>query len=210
MINYLPSSVVSNNAGAVSQSPANNPANNVGATQPQQGIVVIPGEFDLRPVPPAMTQTQASATGGSAAAKTGYFLNEAFFNSTPTNNGSGANSIVTTYGDGWSGKGYTNLASMGNGIKCYGFTLQYVVTSGGAQDPSGLSTANPTILVSNLVGANQIPYGVPLNAGARNTQYLSGTMTIAYVFWMNSLTQFSYNIPVGDTVTLTVNTQPIV
>ncbi len=206
MINYsLPVAAPSSSAPAAAQAPTPSPVQAA-----QQGIVIIPGEFNMMPVPAAMTQTQASATGGGALAKTGYFLNEAFYNVTPTNNGSGAASIVTTYGDGWSGKGYTQLANNGQGIKCYGFTLSYVVTASGLQDSAGLATANPTILVSNLVGANQIPYGIPLNAGSRNTQYLSGVMTIAYVFWMNSLTQFSYNIPVGDTVTLTINTQPIV
>ena len=176
----------------------------------QTGVVYVPGAFEMMPIPPAMTQVVASATGGSAAAVTAYFLNEAFYNTTVTNNGSGANSVVTTYGDGWDGKGYTQLAQNGNGIKCYGLTLEYITTSSGAQNPSGLTTANPTILVSNLVGANQIPRGLVLGAGTRNTQYLAGTMTVQYQFTMNCLTQFSYGIPVGNTVTLTVLTQPLI
>lgn len=173
-----------------------------------RSAISISGNFDMLPIPPAMTQTIASATGNGAVAVNAYFLNEAYFNATPTNNGSGANSVVVTYGDGWSGKGYTQLAQNGNGIQCYGLTLQYITTNGGAQNPSGLTTANPTIVVSNLVGSNQIPRGLVLSAGASNTQYLAGVMTVNYMFRLNCLSQLQYAVPVGNTATLTVLTQP--
>lgn len=186
---------------------------NVNVSNPSDPIVLMDGDWNLQPNVPAMTQTIVNAVGTSAAAVTAYFLNEGTggYNTTPTNNGSGASSVTKTYGDGWTGNGYNNLAklySSQNGIKCFGFTLAYTVTSGGAQDPSGLTTANPTWLMVNLVGANQVPKGFVLGAGSRNTQYLSGTMTVKGIFYLSSLNQMSYAVPVGDTSILTVLTQP--
>ena len=93
------------------------------APSPNDSIVDIGGNFNLLPIPPAMTQVVASATGGGAVAINAVFLNEAFFQTTPTTNGSAGGSVTSTYGDGWSGKGYSQLAQNGNGIQCYGFTL---------------------------------------------------------------------------------------
>ncbi len=191
--NNAPATLANQNANAGSQAPAQ---------------IVIPGNYEAFPVPPAMSQVVASAAGGGAAAVTAYFGNEDAFNVTPTNNGSGAGSVVKIYGDGYSGKGYNKIIDSGQGVQCYGFTIQYNVTAGGAQDPSGLTTSNPTILTANLVGQNQIPRGILLSAGQRNTQFLSGVMTVQFMFMFNALTQFAYGVPVGDTATLTLLTAP--
>lgn len=172
----------------------------------------IEGETSMKPTLNAMTQTVASATGGGAAAITAYFLNEDVFNATPTNNGSGALSVTKTYGDGWSGGGYNRYAylqSQDNGIQCYGLTLVYTITSSGAQDSSALATANPTWLMANLVGNRQVPVGIVLQAGTRNTQFQAGTMTVRFRFNLSALNQLSYNVPVGDTASLTIMTQPL-
>lgn len=174
----------------------------------EASIISLPGEVNIYPIPPAMTQVIVSDAGSGALSKTVYFGNEATFNSTPTNNGSGASSISNTYGDGWSGKGYNQLFGSYPGVKCYGFTLQFITTSGGAQNPSGITTASPTLLFANMVGTNQIPYGIVLSAGSRNTQYLSGEMTVKQVFYMNPVAQLSYVVPAGNTATLTVLTAP--
>lgn len=174
-------------------------------------IVQMQGELNMMPSVPAMTQTIASATGGGAKAVTAFFMNEDSYQITPTNNGSNAGSVTNAYGDGWSGKGYNNLAkglSPSNGIKCYGFTLIFTNTGTGAQDAAGINSANPTWLMANLVGAYQIPKGFVLSAGARNTQYLAGTMTVRGVFYINPLIQIGYNVPVGDTAQLTVMCEP--
>jgi len=173
-------------------------------------LVLGDAPFDMLPIPPAFTQTIISNTGAGANAITAYFGNEPFFNATPTNNGSGAASVVNTYGDGWSGKGYNQLISaLERGVRFYGFTLSYITTSTGAQNPAGLTTANTTILVADLVGANQIPKGIVINAGLRNTQYQQGTMTVQYTFNLNTLCQFSYSVPVGNTASLTLLTSPL-
>jgi len=179
------------------------------AQNSQSAVVINDQPFDMLPVPVAMSQTIASATGTGATAVTAYFGNEPYFNSTPTTNGSGAGSVTNTYGDGWSGKGYNQLFNaITRGVRCYGLTISFITTSTGAQNPSGLNTAATTLLVADLVGANQIPKGIVLNAGARNTQYLSGTMTVIYQFNINCLTQLSYSVPVGNTVSLTLLSTP--
>ncbi len=178
-----------------------------------ESIVRMDGELNMFPDVPSMTQVITSASGGGALTQTAYFLNEDIFNETPTNNGSGAGTITNTYGDGWAGNGYNNLAkalSFQNGIKCYGFTLEYITTSTGAENPAGLAVAQPTWLMGNLVGNRQIPKGFVLPAGKRNTQYLTGTMTLDGIFYLNALCQFSYGIPVGNTVTLVILNKPLV
>lgn len=171
----------------------------------------VPGEVNLKPNINAMTQTVASAAGGGATAITAYFMNEDVYNATPTNNGSGALSVTTTYGDGWDGGGYNRFAylnSAANGIACYGITLVYTVIASAAQDASALATANPTWLMANLVGNRQVPVGLVLAAGVRNTQFQVGTMTVRFRFNMSALNQLSYSVPAADNATLTVITQP--
>lgn len=211
MINQL---IPRSNGDYAAATPAMQPKANLDLTvkQDSDSKVVIPGNFDMFPIPPAMTQVITSATGSGALSKTIYFGNESVFNATPTNNGSGADSITNTYGDGFSGKSYNQLFAQptvnSTGLKCYGFTLQYITTNGGAQNPSGLTTANPTLLVATGTSSNMIPRGIVLSAGARNTQYLSGVMTVQYQFTINSVTQFSYIVPAGSTSTLTILTAP--
>lgn len=171
----------------------------------------VPGEVNLKPNLPAMTQTVASAAGVGALAIVAYFMNEDVYNTTPTDNGSGGGSVSTTYGDGWDGGGYNRFAflnSAQNGTACYGITMSYTVISTSAQDASALTTANPTWLMANLVGNRQVPVGLVLAAGQRNTQYLQGMMTVRFRFNMSALNQLSYSVPAGDSAALTILTQP--
>ncbi len=214
----IPLLPTSNNTSSLAQpiQNNNNPNPNTQTQNPMDnqnvGVTRVPGNFNMLPVPPAMTQVITSAAGVGALSKKAFFLNEGFFNSTVTDNGSGPGSITNSYGDGFSGKGYNQLATANingsNGIGCYGFTLEYITTSTGNQNPGALALAVPTILVADLVGNNQIPRGIPISLGTRNTQQQTGIMTIAYQFTLNALCQFSYNIPVDNTVTLTVITDP--
>lgn len=198
-----------NNARTVmSATPVTMPATTVVV---QDNSVDVPGQLDMLPVPMGMTQTITSATGGGAETKTIYFGNEAAFNATPTNNGSGANSITNTYGDGWSGKGYNQLFTSltnGRGLQCYGFTIEFVITATGVQNPAGISLAQPSLLNANLVGNRTIPYGFVLSTGQRNTQFQTGTMTVKKEFFFNCLSQLAYDVPVGNTATLTIMTKP--
>lgn len=209
MINRLPV----NFTGAEGRTPVVLPAQaNVSVAVKQDNTIFIPGNYDKFPIPPALTQTIVSNTGAGALAKSVYFGNEDAFNVTPTDNGSGANSIVPTYGDGFTGKSYNRSFAQpsvaSSGLQCYGFTLQFITTNGGAQNSAGLTLSNPTLLTSNGTGSNMIPQGIVLSQGARNTQYLSGVMTVSTKFVMNSVTQLTYIVPVGNTSTLTVMTSP--
>ena len=191
-------------------------ANNQQSVDMSKGLASVPmidqtGEANYYPQVPAMTMSVSSAAGGGAAAVTAYFLNEDVYNATPTNNGSGALSVTKAYGDGWAGAGYNKFATLNssnNGIPCYGLTLVYTVIATSAQDGSALATSNPTWLMANLVGNRQVPVGLVLAAGTRNTQYLQGTMTVRFRFNLGTLNQLSFGVPAGDSASLTVLTQP--
>ena len=170
-------------------------------------IVNGQGEINMVPTPQALTILHTSNNGGGGTSKTVYFLNTASLNAAVTDNGSGAASIVNTPGDGLSGAGYDQYARM-NPIKCYGFTMHYITTSTGAENSAGLTTANPTWLMANLVGANYVPVGFVLNSGARNSQYLAGEMTVKQVFYLGPLNQLSYALPTGNTLNVTILCQP--
>lgn len=188
-----------------------NVRNNDGSIIDRSGDPIYDLMSSPQATPSTLQQVIVSNTGSGAAAITAYFMNEDVFNATATNNGSGASSASNTYSDGWSGNGYNNLAKSvnnGRGIMCYGLTFQYIVTSGAVQDGTGLSAANPNLLGATNVGTSMRPEPSPLNEGLRNTQYLSGVMTVLAPFFMSSISQISYRIPVGDTVTLTVFCRP--
>ncbi len=162
-------------------------------------------------IPNTMTQTVASAIASGDENVTAYFLNEDAFNATPTNNGSGPASVVITYSDGWTGLGYNQLARSANGgrgVLCYGFTLVYKVTSGGAQDPTGLANASPSYIAYNNVGTGQMAIGEPLNEGTRADNYQTGTMTLLRKFYLCAINQISYVVPPGDTASMIVLTKP--
>lgn len=161
--------------------------------------------------PAIMQQTIVSASGSGAAAITAYFMNEDAFNETTTNNGSGSATVTNTYLDGWAGLGYNRLASSGNsghGVKCFGLTMIFKVTSGGAQDPAGLAGSALEYNTYNNLNGGNMQIGTPLNEGILNTQYQIGTMTLKRSFFMSSINQFSYVVPVADTVIFMVLTKP--
>lgn len=174
-------------------------------------MVDVAGEANYRPQPNAMTQTIVSNAGVGGTAITAYFMNEDVYNATPTNNGSGALSVSNSYGDGWTGGGYNRfgyLEAGQNGIACFGLTIVYTVIATSAQDASALPLANPTWRMANLVGNAQLPVGIVLAAGQRNTQFQAGTMTVRFRFNLGPMNQLSYSVPVGDTCSLTVMTSP--
>lgn len=207
-----------NASGAAGAAPANGSGQNININIQQPGIIDQGDEPIIDPmstrsvIPNTMTQTIVSNTGSGAASVTAYFLNEDTFNLTATNNGSGASSVSNTYSDGWVGLGYNQLArsvNAGRGVLCYGFTLVYKVTSGGAQDPTGLAAASPSYIAYNNVGTNgQMAVGEPLNEGIRAANYQTGTMTLLRKFYLCSVNQISYVVPVGDTVSMIVLTKP--
>lgn len=203
---YIPQ----NDMAAATAAAAAAAATSLAANNP---MVNIPGMLDIIPIPSALTITHTSTNAGTA--KTTYFGNTSTstgYNPQPTDNDSGAASIVNTYGDGWSGRGYDQLfrsVAGGKGVRLYGFTMHFITTSTGAENSAGLTTANPTLIYNTNQGTSAIPKPISLNIGARNTQYLSGEMTVKTDFYMNCVSQVSYVLPINSTLSVTFFTQPL-
>lgn len=155
-------------------------------------------------VPDSYQYKNVNGSASGAAAITAYAFNEDSYNATVTNNGSGASTVTNTYADGWSGNGYNKQiasANAGRGVLCQGITMIYQVTSGSAQDAAGLASSNLQMLNFTLVGTSSATVPSPLNQGFNYGQYQIGTMTVVKRMFISCVTQFSYVVPVGDTVT---------
>lgn len=197
--NDLASATAAAAALALANMTANNP------------IVNMPGMVDIIPIPGQLAATYVNPNSGAAV--TTYFGNTSTttgYNPLATTNG--ADPVVTTYADGWSGRGYDQLyrsVAGGKGVRCYGFTMHFITTSTGAENSAGLTTANPSLIYNVNQGTGAVPKPIPLNIGARNTQYLAGEMTVKTDFYMNCVAQVQFLLPINTTLSFTIMTQPL-
>jgi hypothetical protein len=169
------------------------------------------GDIDYSMLPDNTTYTATSTAGSADEDKTMYIFNEDTYNESPTNNGSGANSIVKSYDDGFSGKLINKLigsANGGRGMLCHGFNVQFTVAASGNQDQGALSTAAFTVRYYNGRSGNYNPFNIDLNQAVRNTQYVSGLLTIRAPFWLNSTSQISFLLPQADKAVFTFFWKP--
>ncbi|MBA2610546.1 MAG: hypothetical protein H0U95_01150 [Bacteroidetes bacterium] len=105
---------------SVAQNIATDLNNNSGVMNLSNGKTI-----DLFPIPQTLSLTVTSTDAGAAV--TNYLFNTNSLSPAVTTNGGGANTIVNTYGDGYSGKGYEQLfraANSGRGILIKGFTIK--------------------------------------------------------------------------------------
>jgi hypothetical protein len=193
--NYSPSSQSNNN------SPANNTA----------GIVNLSGGkvYDIFTIPPVMTFSTVSNAGTGAATVTQYIFNGTTMSAAVTTNGSGAASIVNTYGDGYTGKVYDAAITswnQGRGVRIKGFTIQSTTTSTGAQTATPFATLQMQILNANAQGG-ATPVPVDVTAAQRNTQFQVGTLTVISEFYLNTLNQVSVSLPANTTFVFTFTTE---
>jgi hypothetical protein len=180
--------------------------NNQGIYDNSGGKVV-----DIMPIPQTISFSAYSTSATGSVSKTLYLLNTNFYTALVTNNGGGEGTIVNTYGDGFSGKLYERLmasASGGRGIRVYGYSLQYNITSSGNSDGAGLANAAFTQLIYTGNSGQYIPNFMSNAVAVRNTQYVPGLLTFKWDGYLNSLTQFTIVLPVSDTVTVNFFTSP--
>lgn len=160
---------------------------------------------NMFPIPSNFNVTISSNNGVSAEAKTMYLFNESFLNASPTNNGSGAASIVTTYGDGFSGRvyeQYIKLANTTRGIRFNGFTVQATNYTSGAQVTTPFASMSLALQICNGQGG-RLPVQIDLNEAIRNTQYQSGILTVTKPMYVNALSQFQLSLPINTTLAFT-------
>ncbi len=164
--------------------------------------------YDVYLIPTSLTYSVTSTNAGAANTTIFAFNNNVLNALVTVNSGGVAASIVNTFGDGFSGKVYEQYfrsANQGKGIKIIGFTLQ-ITTLAGVATPAAFSTLAMTILSTNGYGQN-VPVSIDMNQALRNTQFNSGMLTLAYNFYLNSLTQISMSLPINTSLTLTLFTE---
>ncbi len=178
--------------------------------QNNQGIFDISGgkEVNIFPITESIDFSAASNNADGGAITKIYFFNNGIV-PLVTTNGSGANSIVNTYGDGYNGVVYDRLfasATQGQGVKVYGFNIDFLAADG-SQNPNALTTAQLSLQVQDGNG-NMIPVPLKIERAKRNTQYIAGLLTVKWVGYINCLCQFSCNLPKGNTLSTSWFTTP--
>ncbi len=173
------------------------------AIQNNTGIIDISAGqiIDYFPITTSFTVTVQSAAGGGGVTKQINLFNEGYLNTTPTNNGSGADSMSTQYGDGFSGsvyEQYTKIANLGKGIRFTGFSVLVTTRSTGVQTASYFNTMNLEVNIANGKGG-LIPYPIDLIEALRNTAQQVGLLTVNKPIFLNALGQIVYQQPV-DTI----------
>lgn len=146
-------------------------------------------------IPTSINVSVRSNAGTDAANTNMKLFNNNLLGDNPTNNGSGADSIVTTFGDGRSGNIYGELfaiATNGNGLKIKGFNVSAKTISTGTAASEFFSQAQLKVLL-NTLKQEQIPFEIDLDEAYRNTQFNNGLLTIKCDIDFNRLMQLSYN-----------------
>jgi len=149
--------------------------------------------------------TVASAAGGGAVTITANLFNEDFLNVTPTNNGSGAGSVVTTYNDGFTGNLISHISgTYGNkGLRVKQLQIQYINSATLAQDPAAAQAANPTLTTYNGDGSS-LPQIVPIASTGNPSYQQSGFLIVNVDFTIKRYSQISLLVPAGDVATVVV------
>lgn len=157
--------------------------------------------YDIFAVPPVLNYSTSSNAGASYATVTQYIFNNNVLNAAVTTNGSGAASIVNTYGDGFTGKVYENgfrSWNGGRGIMIKGFTLSVTNYTSGAQIGTYFNTLAFTLLSANFQGSTtNVP--IDVSAAITNTQQQVGIISPRQSFYLNAGSQISISLP-GNTI----------
>ncbi|MES2134492.1 MAG: hypothetical protein V4506_19250 [Bacteroidota bacterium] len=153
--------------------------------------------INFLPKPTSFTVTVTSVEGANDEDATINVFNNNSLTALDTDNGSGANSITYSWGDGLTGKGYEQLiraANNGSGVLFTGFTLQVTVNSSGAQTAAYFNTMQLAMIVHNCMGKT-VPFSVDMSEAVRNTQQQVGILTLMKPQFLSVLGQFQYIQP---------------
>ena len=159
-------------------------------------------DVDARPTQTIFTV--ASASGAGALSIQAYIFNEDYLNATPTDNGSGAGSVVTTYNDGFAGKLISRISSAkgDNGIRIKQVQVTFTDNATGLQDKASLSASNPTFITYNGDGTS-LPQIIPIQSAGTPAYQQSGFLIVNIDFGVKRYSQFYLTVPAGKTATVT-------
>lgn len=176
-----------------------------------QGVVDLSNGqiIKLYPIPTSFTITSSSNNGAGAVTITQNLFNNSVLNPAITTNGSGANSVTTIYGDGFSGRVYDQYltsANSGQGLLFKGFTLQVTNFTSGSQISTAFNTMALNLITSNGQGST-IPMPTDMAEAIRATNFQNGTLSIMRPFYFNSLQQWIFQQPPNTVFAFTMFTQ---
>jgi len=158
-------------------------------------------DVDARPT--QTIYTILSSAGAGALSVTGYVFNEDYLNATPTDNGSGAGSVVTTYNDGFAGNLISRITSAkgDTGLRIKQVQVTFVDNATGLQDKASLSASNPTFITYNGDGTN-LPQIIPIQSSGSPAYQQSGFLIVNIDFGIKRYSQFFLTVPAGKTATV--------
>lgn len=202
--NQIKSGAQQNNMGNAMKQLGNAIANGIAQGNSNIFNLNMPGKpvYDVLPNPASMNFTVSSLAGSGAESKTIYIFNEDVFNENLTDNGSGADSIITSYGDGFNGHWYNqafktygpNTSNGNKGVRTYGWTVQCFTISTGNQNSSIFSSMNFTWNPYNGYG-KPLAETMDFSQAIRNTQFQDGILTFAFDGYISSIGQYSLELP---------------
>lgn len=179
--------------------------NNQGVYQYIKGAT---GAVELYTPALSTNYTVTNSNVADATSITAYMFNNNFFNTTPDSSGTGAGNTVTkTYDDGWNGKLIERtlaVANYGRGLRAR-FINIIATDASGNQSPVALSGCQLTLQSYTGNNGKPNPFPIPLSQAIRNTMYQSGTLTIELDMWVNAISQISFVVPKGCTLSVTVD-----
>ncbi|MDF2449409.1 MAG: hypothetical protein K0R26_1913 [Bacteroidota bacterium] len=152
-----------------------------------------------KPKSTLITSRGRNAANDANAENTVYAFNTADFNV--------STGLVPTFNDGFGGKNinkYVNIANAGRGLRGKSITFT-AVDADGNQSLSALEGLEFAILSYSATGGRELPEVLDLSEAIRNTQVQQGVLTIAVDFWVNGVTQLSWVVPAGFTVTANIS-----
>lgn len=159
-------------------------------------------------VPTSIKAVVRSNAGSGAISQSIKLFNNILFGAIVINNGSGVDSVVTTFGDKNSGNTYSRLMQIlnqGNGINIKGMSVKASHISNGTPAAEFFTASNLKVLLADSEG-NTIPFPLNIDEADRNTQQKDGLLTIFRPMQLNGLMQLVFDLAPDILVTFTLFT----
>ena len=162
------------------------------------------------PLPEQFVFQVSSAAGVGAVNQNISLFNNDIFGLT-TNNGSGANSITYTFGDGTNnGAVISNMlafARKGLGGVLFGYSLRANLIGSGEGNPAALAVTKPTFVTNNGLGA-AIPLSMVITQNQTRGDFDQSVEVISTVINLARFSQLQVVVVPGNTYTITFYTIP--